>query len=57
MTMTMGLLNAYVGLLEKRVPCLSGNLEMSLIVVGFLTALAFLTRFYKINNPDQVVYV
>ena len=24
-------------------------------VAGALTALAFLTRFYKINNPDQVV--
>ena len=31
--------------------------KTSLIVVGVLTALAFLTRFYKINNPDEVVYV
>lgn len=29
----------------------------NMIVLGVLTALAFLTRFYKINNPDEVVYV
>jgi dolichyl-phosphate-mannose-protein mannosyltransferase len=28
-----------------------------MIVVGALTALAFLLRFYKINHPDQVVFV
>ena len=27
----------------------------SMLVVGALTALAFFTRFYKINNPDEVV--
>ena len=27
----------------------------SMMVVGALTALAFFTRFYKINNPDEVV--
>ncbi len=31
--------------------------EMSMIVVGVLTALAFALRFYKINHPDQVVFV
>ena len=28
-----------------------------MLVVGALTALAFLLRFYKINHPDQVVFV
>jgi len=28
-----------------------------MIVVGVLTALAFALRFYKINHPDQVVFV
>jgi len=31
--------------------------EVSMIVVGILTALAFALRFYKINHPDQVVFV
>jgi len=31
--------------------------EVSMIVVGVLTALAFALRFYKINHPDQVVFV
>src|SRR6267154_6841372 len=28
-----------------------------MLVVGVLTALAFALRFYKINHPDQVVFV
>jgi dolichyl-phosphate-mannose-protein mannosyltransferase len=28
-----------------------------MIIVGVLTALAFALRFYKINHPDQVVFV
>lgn len=28
-----------------------------MLVIAALTALAFFTRFYKINNPDEVVYV
>jgi hypothetical protein len=31
--------------------------EVSMIVVGVLTMLAFALRFYKINHPDQVVFV
>lgn len=31
--------------------------KTSLLVSGALTAFAFLTRFYKINNPDEVVSV
>ncbi|EPQ56332.1 glycosyltransferase family 39 protein [Gloeophyllum trabeum ATCC 11539] len=30
--------------------------KASAAIVGVLTALAFITRFYKINNPDQVVF-
>ena len=29
----------------------------SFVVVAVLTAVAFALRFYKINQPDQVVYV
>jgi dolichyl-phosphate-mannose-protein mannosyltransferase len=28
-----------------------------MVIVGVLTALAFALRFYKINHPDQVVFV
>ncbi len=28
-----------------------------MLIIAALTALAFFTRFYKINNPDEVVYV
>jgi Dolichyl-phosphate-mannose-protein mannosyltransferase len=31
--------------------------EANMAVVGVLTALAFALRFYKINHPDQVVFV
>lgn len=31
--------------------------EASMVVVGVLTVLAFALRFYKINHPDQVVFV
>lgn len=31
--------------------------QASAAVVGVLTAIAFALRFYKINHPDQVVYV
>lgn len=31
--------------------------EASMVVVGVLTALAFALRLYKINHPDQVVFV
>lgn len=36
---------------------LSETPEASLAVVGFLTILAFALRFYKLNHPDQVVFV
>ncbi|EMD38940.1 glycosyltransferase family 39 protein [Gelatoporia subvermispora B] len=32
------------------------NEKASMAVVGVLTALAFATRFYKINHPDEVVF-
>ncbi|KAL5492520.1 PMT4 [Sanghuangporus weigelae] len=35
---------------------LAESKRTSLLVSGTLAALAFLTRFYKINNPDEVVF-
>ena len=31
--------------------------EASMLIVGVLTVLSFALRFYKINHPDQVVFV
>ena len=42
---------------QTQLDSLLDSQQVSMITVGVLTALAFLLRFYKINHPDQVVYV
>ena len=42
---------------QTQLDSLLDSQQVSLATVGVLTAIAFLLRFYKINHPDQVVYV
>lgn len=42
---------------QTQLDSLLDSQQVSMIAVGVLTALAFLLRFYKINHPDQVVFV
>lgn len=42
---------------QTQLDSLLDSQQVSMATVGVLTALAFLLRFYKINHPDQVVFV
>ncbi|KAI5120378.1 hypothetical protein M0805_006900 [Coniferiporia weirii] len=48
----------YVAAYNQREPLQTAteSSRTNVLVAGALTALAFLTRFYKINNPDEVVF-